>query len=237
MRADVGGIEVTAFDSMRGAVEAVLADGGTVTPGCAVAINAEKVVRYRKDPELRASIDNATLRYADGMAVVLTLRKKGQRSAVRVAGCDLWEELMRKAAEHRIGVFLVGARPEVNALVATKLRDEMDATVVGTRDGFFEDDTEVVEEIRSSGARIVTVAMGSPRQENFIHLCREAVPDAFFMGVGGTYDIYAGTATRAPVWMREHGLEWLYRLARQPTRIGRQLNLVSYAGLHLTGRL
>jgi UDP-N-acetyl-D-mannosaminouronate:lipid I N-acetyl-D-mannosaminouronosyltransferase len=93
------------------------------------------------------------------------------------------------------------------------------------------------DRIRDSGAQIVTVAMGSPRQEIFMRDCRVVHPDALYMGVGGTYDVFTGHVKRAPKGWQNLGLEWLYRLLSQPSRLKRQLRLLRYLSWHYTGRL
>jgi UDP-N-acetyl-D-mannosaminouronate:lipid I N-acetyl-D-mannosaminouronosyltransferase len=111
--------------------------------------------------------------------------------------------------------------------------------IVGSQDGYFkpEDRTALFERIRLSGAKIVTVAMGSPKQEILMRDCRNVYPDALYMGVGGTYDVFTGHVKRAPKVWRELGLEWLYRLLSQPTRWRRQLKLLKFLGYYYGGRL
>ncbi|EBS5740003.1 lipopolysaccharide N-acetylmannosaminouronosyltransferase, partial [Salmonella enterica subsp. enterica serovar Eastbourne] len=93
------------------------------------------------------------------------------------------------------------------------------------------------ERIRDSGAKIVTVAMGSPKQEIFMRDCRKIHPDALYMGVGGTYDVFTGHVKRAPKVWQNMGLEWLYRLLSQPTRFRRQLKLLKFLGYYYGNKL
>jgi len=232
----VGGIPVTPFSSVVEAAQRIVGPDGAVRLGFAVAINAEKVVRSQSDSRLMSSIRNATLCYADGMSVTWTLKMRGYPNS-RVPGCELWQKLMREAGRHRIPVFLLGATWDVNRETRKELERRFNTPVVEAQDGFFEDSVSVIELIRSSGAKIVTVAMGSPRQEEFIQRCRRLYPEAFYMGVGGSYDVFVGAVPRAPSWMREVGFEWLYRLARQPTRISRLPILAKYVLLHAFRRL
>jgi UDP-N-acetyl-D-mannosaminouronate:lipid I N-acetyl-D-mannosaminouronosyltransferase len=110
---------------------------------------------------------------------------------------------------------------------------------VGSQDGYFkpEDRQALFERVRDSGAKIVTVAMGSPRQEILMRDCRLVCPDALYMGVGGTYDVFTGHVKRAPKFWQKLGLEWLYRLLSQPTRIKRQIRLLRYLAWHYTGKM
>lgn len=231
----VGGIQVTPFASMAQAVNAVIAPAGDVHYGFGIAINPEKVVLAQQDETVRATLQSATLRFADGTGVVRTLRKKGVANT-RIPGCEFWEALMLRAAELQVPVMLIGAKPAVNQLAASKLR-ELGTPVVAAIDGYFADEQVLVDALHAQQPRIVTVAMGSPKQEQLIERLRKLYPDAFYLGVGGTYDVFTGAAKRAPkLWCKLH-LEWLYRLLSQPTRIGRQLRLLTYLRLHLLQRL
>lgn len=236
----VGGIPVRAHHSMEEAVESIFSieDGG-VQPGFAVAVNPEKIMKARVDPKVMDTLMSATFRFADGIGVVWLLRRKGAPWANRVPGCDLWTQLMLRAAQLQQSVFLVGATPHVLNVVRTKLVETYSARVVGYQDGYFsiEHQDELIQRIKDSQARIVTVALGSPRQELFIDRCRQIYPDAFYMGVGGTYDVFAGHVKRAPQWACNMNLEWFYRLAANPSRIGRQLVLVRFLALGLLRRL
>ncbi len=233
---EVGGIPVTPFGSMQEAVSEIIRADGSVVPGSWVAINAEKVVRARRDKDVRAVLEQATLRYPDGMSVVWTMRQKGAITT-RIPGVDLWLALMTRAGQLGIPVYLVGARPETLDAVQSRLREDFGVSVVGATDGFGFVESDLVDRIQGSGPKIVTVALGSPRQEEFIQRCRAAHPQAFYMGVGGTYDVFAGNVRRAPTWMRNHGLEWLFRLLRHPTRIWRYRSLVRYLAAHVARRL
>ena len=109
----------------------------------------------------------------------------------------------------------------------------------GQRDGYFKPDQReaLLERIRASGAAIVTVAMGSPKQEILMRDCRKVHPQALYMGVGGTYDVFTGHVKRAPKVWQNLGLEWLYRLLSQPSRIGRQLKLLKFVGYYYSGKM
>ena len=117
--------------------------------------------------------------------------------------------------------------------------DEIQVQSKGTQDGYFTPDQRqaLFERIHASGAKIVTVAMGSPKQEILMRDCRQVHPDALYMGVGGTYDVFTGHVKRAPKVWQNLGLEWLYRLLSQPSRIKRQLRLLRYLRWHYTNNL
>ncbi|WP_336934097.1 lipopolysaccharide N-acetylmannosaminouronosyltransferase, partial [Atlantibacter hermannii] len=214
--------------------------GGRLKYGTLVAINAEKMLTLNDDAEIRALIEAAEYKYADGISVVRSVRKKYPQAKIsRVAGADLWEALMERAGQEGTPVFLVGGKPQVLNETAAKLRKQWQVNIVGEQDGYFTPESQqaLFGRIRDSGARIVTVAMGSPRQEVFMRDCRLVHPDALYMGVGGTYDVFTGHVKRAPQLWQRLGLEWLYRLLSQPSRITRQLRLLRYLAWHYTGNL
>ena len=109
----VGGIDVMAFASMQQLASYIIRDDGTVFAGAAIAINPEKVMKARQDPALKQILNNAELRYADGMGVVKVMQKKLGKTVQRVPGCETWEALMHRAADKKVPVFLIGAKPEV----------------------------------------------------------------------------------------------------------------------------
>lgn len=227
----VGEIPVSTYRTMDEAVAAVFSHlDGAAHPGFAIAINPEKVICAQSDMTVRDALLSATLRFADGIGVVWALRSKGAKQAVRIPGCELWEALMKEAGRLKQPVFLVGARAEVLNQVRKKLADQFDVSVVGMQDGYYSvsQQNDLIHRIKESGATLVTVAMGSPRQELFIECCRQAYPNAFYMGVGGTYDVFTGNVKRAPEWACKMNIEWLYRLVSNPSRLGRQVVLLKY---------
>lgn len=235
----VRGLQLIGWRDMQHALDYLYADGA-MRQGTLVAINAEKVLTAEDNAEVCTLIDAAEFKYADGISVVRSIRKKYPEANVsRVAGADLWEALMARAGAEGTPVFLVGGKPEVLAQTEAKLRQQWNVNIVGSQNGYFkpEDRQALFARIQASGAKIVTVAMGSPKQEIFMRDCRMVHPDALYMGVGGTYDVFTGHVKRAPkVWQRL-GLEWLYRLLSQPSRLTRQLRLLRYLRWHYTGQL
>jgi len=232
-------LDLLGWRDMQHALDYLFADG-QIRQGTLVAINAEKMLVVEDDAEVRALIQNAEFKYADGISVVRSVRAKYPEAKVsRVAGADLWEALMARAGAEGTPVFLIGGKPDVLAQTEAKLRRQWNVNVVGTQDGYFkaEQRQALFERIRDSGASIVTVAMGSPRQEILMRDCRQVYPQALYMGVGGTYDVFTGHVKRAPKVWQNLGLEWLYRLLSQPSRITRQIRLLRYLRWHYTGKL
>lgn len=146
---------------------------------------------------------------------------------------------MARAGKEGMPVFLLGGRPVVLMQTEIQLRARWNVNIVGRQDGYFTADAlpSLIEHIRASGATIVTVAMGSPRQEQLMQACRQVHPAALYMGVGGTYDVFTGYVKRAPKVWQNWGVEWLYRLLSQPSRLRRQLKLLRYLGYHISRRL
>nr|WP_318384915.1 lipopolysaccharide N-acetylmannosaminouronosyltransferase [uncultured Enterobacter sp.] len=233
------GLNLIGWRNMQHALDYLYADG-VMKQGTLVAINAEKMLAVENDAQVRGLIEAAEFKYADGISVVRSIRKKFPQAKVeRVAGADLWEALMARAGKEGTPVFLVGGKPDVLAQTQQKLRARWQVNIVGSQDGYFtpEARTALFERIRDSGAKIVTVAMGSPRQEILMRDCRAIYPEALYMGVGGTYDVFTGHVKRAPMVWQRLGLEWLYRLLSQPSRITRQLKLLRYLSWHYRGQL
>ncbi|EPO5276642.1 lipopolysaccharide N-acetylmannosaminouronosyltransferase [Citrobacter braakii] len=233
------GLQLIGWRDMQHALNYLFAEGH-LRSGTLVAINAEKMLTAEDNPEVRDLINAAEFKYADGISVVRSVRKKFPQAQVsRVAGADLWEALMARAGQEGTPVFLIGGKPEVLAQTETKLRAQWRVNIVGSQDGYFTPDQRqaLLERIHASGAQIVTVAMGSPKQEIFMRDCRKIHPEALYMGVGGTYDVFTGHVKRAPRIWQSLGLEWLYRLLSQPSRITRQLRLLRYLRWHYTGNL
>ncbi|MEZ2585778.1 lipopolysaccharide N-acetylmannosaminouronosyltransferase [Kluyvera intermedia] len=233
------GLELIGWRNMQHALDFLYA-GGNLKEGTLVAINAEKMLTLEDDAEVKTLINAAEFKYADGISVVRSVNKKYPNANVsRVAGADLWEALMARAGAEGTPVFLIGGKPDVLAETTEKLRQQWNVNLVGTQDGYFtaQERQALFERIRDSGAKIVTVAMGSPKQEILMRDCRQVYPDALYMGVGGTYDVFTGHVKRAPKVWQNLGLEWLYRLLSQPSRIKRQLRLLRYLRWHYSNNL
>lgn len=233
------GVDLHAFSDMDSFVN-FLMPHGVPRSGTLVAINAEKMLTLEADAQLRALIAEAEFKYPDGISIVRSLRKKYPQLHVnRIAGADLWEALMARAGERGTPVFLIGGRQQVLQETCAKLRRQWNVNIVGSQDGYFApaEREALFARIAASGAQIVTVAQGSPRQELLMRDCRQHWPHALYMGVGGTYDVFTGHVPRAPRLWQNLGLEWLYRLLRQPSRLRRQLKLLKYLRYHWRGDL
>ncbi|MBE0359505.1 WecB/TagA/CpsF family glycosyltransferase [Pseudoalteromonas aliena] len=186
-----------------------------------VVVNVAKIVNMQKDPVLAESVKACDLINIDGMGVVFGARFLGHDVPERVAGVDLFHELLAMSAKRNFPVFLLGATQEVVSETVSKVKaHNPDLTIAGYNDGYFwEDEEAVVTKIRESGAKLLFVAITSPKKENFINKWQDKLGVDFVMGVGGTFDVVAGKVKRAPLWMQKAGLEWLYRVIQEPGRM------------------
>jgi UDP-N-acetyl-D-mannosaminouronate:lipid I N-acetyl-D-mannosaminouronosyltransferase len=233
----VGKLSAIPFKSMDDILSFLFNSDGSVIKGMLIAINPEKVMHCENDAVARDAILQADIPYADGIGVVKVLERKVQSKLSRIPGVELWLELMKKSKQSSLPVYLVGAKQDVLAKSVNKLKLEHQVNIVGFTDGYFKDEEKLIASIKSTKPAIVTVALGSPRQELFMKRCQDAGIEALFMGVGGSYDVYAGYLNRAPLkWQSKH-LEWLYRLIKEPKRIKRQLPLLKFVYLYFFNRL
>ncbi|CAH6784688.1 UDP-N-acetyl-D-mannosaminuronic acid transferase [Vibrio chagasii] len=221
-------IPVDCFLDMDQAVTHIMNNGAGKI---AVAINPEKVLASIARESVKNALLSADIRYLDGIGAVKVAESKLNKKLARIPGCELWESLMQESGIRRRSVFLLGATSEVVCKAKAKLEDEYGVNIVGAHDGFFLNDDEMIRNLLALQPDILTVAMGSPRQELFMAKCREAGLKSFMMGVGGTYNVYVGAVKRAPKFWCYLNLEWLYRLISEPSRFFRQINLLKFVGL------
>jgi len=186
---------------------------------------------FEQRPEV---INAASLIIPDGIGVVKASRILGTPLKMKVAGVELGKEVLRFAAEDGLGVYFLGGKPGVAELAAERLKEEFPGlSVCGTHDGYFaksgEESDAVTSAVRESDAKILFVCLGAPAQEKWIHENRDKMPDVqILLGLGGSLDVYAGTVKRAPKLFVSLGLEWFYRLLREPKRIGRMMRLPKF---------
>ncbi|MDY0964455.1 WecB/TagA/CpsF family glycosyltransferase [Massilia sp. CFBP9026] len=191
-----------------------------------VVVNVDKLVKASRDEDLRRIINACDLVNVDGMPVVWASRLLGKPLKERVAGIDLFEALMGRAADKGWRVFLLGARPDVvREVAATYARRYPGLVLAGVRDGYWQgEDAEagVVRQVRDSRADLLFVAISSPRKEQFLGLYQAEMRIPFAMGVGGSFDVATGRVKRAPAWMQTAGLEWFFRFLQEPRRMFRR---------------
>ncbi len=187
-----------------------------------VVVNAAKLVHMQKDKELYDSVVSSDIINPDGQAVVWASKFLGQPLKERVAGIDLMENLVKLAHKKGYKVFFFGAKEEIVKGVVDRYTKEYSKKIIaGYRNGYFKKDEEkkIANQIASSGADILFVAISSPTKEIFLNTYKDIINTPFIMGVGGSFDVVAGKVTRAPLWMQKAGLEWFYRFLQEPRRM------------------
>lgn len=218
-----------------GAIEGFLESG---VPHIIVTADASGVVIAQDDEELRRIVNEADLVTPDSAGILLASKLYGKPLKEKVSGVDLAVELSSLAAKHGYPIFLLGAAPGIAEAAAENLKQRFPGLrIAGTHDGYFTDDEPVVRRIAESGAKILFVAMGIPKQEKWIARHLDQLGVSVAMGVGGTYDVLSGRVHRAPEWMRRHGLEWAHRLARNPRKIGKVATLPRFLWMVFADRL
>ncbi|UCD53210.1 MAG: WecB/TagA/CpsF family glycosyltransferase [Phycisphaerales bacterium] len=194
-----------------------------------VALTPEKSQRAHRDDELKQIIQSAEIQICDGVGVAIAARVLHGRKVARVTGVELFTKLLIRAEAEDLAVFLLGASPESNAGACEEIGQMCPRLrIVGSQHGYFEDAATVVEAINASGADMLFVAMGSPRQEKWIARHRDKLAVPFRMGVGGSFDVLSGAATRAPRLFRRTGTEFLYRFVKEPKRWRRELYALAF---------
>lgn len=188
-----------------------------------VVVNAGKVVAMQKDSELRKSVNESDIINADGQAVVWASNFLGKPLKERVAGIDLMANLVDMAHRNNYKIFLFGAKEEVVKTVVEKYSETYSPNIIaGYRNGYFEASEEeaIAHQIADSGTQMLFVAISSPIKENFLYKYRHVLKNVnLIMGVGGSFDVFAGKTKRAPIWMQNAGLEWFYRFLQEPKRM------------------
>lgn len=184
-------------------------------------VNVAKFINMKSDPELKKSVESCDIINIDGQGLVLGARFLGYKVPERVAGIDLFDNLLKLSLENGYPVFLLGATKEIVGKTHDTLNERYPNLIIaGHHHGYFEgDENEVAKIIRNSGARLLFVAITSPKKEILIDRWRSDIGVDFVMGVGGTFDIIAGKTKRAPIWMQDYGLEWFYRVVQEPRRM------------------
>ena len=196
--------------------------------------NSEILLDAVKDREFEGILNSGQLVVPDGIGVVIASRFYGTPVKERVAGYDLMLRLMETANSQGRSIYLLGGKEGVAEEAAIKLTESYGGLkIAGTRNGYFESDEEkkIIEEINSRNADILLVALGAPKQERFIYNHKEELKVKIAMGVGGSLDILAGRAKRAPVFYQKAGLEWFYRLIKEPKRFMRIMRLPKFITL------
>lgn len=198
------------------------------TPHLVVTADANAILIALEDPEFAQIIEQADLVTPDGAGLLWAGRQCGQPFPERVSGVDLVWHLARLSHERGYRLFFLGASPCVAERAKQNLlRQFPQAQIVGVHHGYFteEESPAVVAQIRSARPDALLIGMGMPRQEKWAYRYRSALNVPVMIGVGGSFDVYAGVVRRAPRWLQQSGLEWLWRLLQDPRKIKKVRNL------------
>lgn len=223
---DVVGSPVTALPAAE-QLETILAWAEAHEHRMVCVANVHMLMEARWDEAFGSLLKQADLVTPDGTPLVWMMRRLGAPGQDRLAGMDMLPELCRLAADRSIGVYFLGSTPETLARMRERLEAECPTLrIAGMESPPFrpltpEEEAAMVERIRASGAGIVMVSLGCPKQERWMAAHRDRLP-AVLIGIGAAFPVYAGTQRMAPQWMRDGGLEWLYRLAQEPRRLFRR---------------
>ena len=239
LKSDILGVS---FDNVT--LEEAVAAGAALAAGTGtgyvVTPNPEFILEARKDPSFAADLAGAALTIADGVGVIYAAKILGTPLRSRVPGIDFAAGLMGEMAKKGQRLYLLGAKPGVADLAAANLeKDYPGLSVCGSHDGYFkeEESAAIAAGIRESGADAVFVCLGAPKQEAWMADYGAATGAHLLVGLGGSLDVFAGTVERAPAVWQKLGLEWLYRLVKEPWRWKRMIRLPLVLWYALLARL
>lgn len=194
--------------------------------------NSEIVYAAYKDEEFCDILNTADMLTPDGIGIVYASKILGMPLSERAGGYDIACKVIERIAESGESLYLFGGKPEVAEKAAENLKEKYPfINIVGTHDGYFSNDEEkeIIDGINEKSPDILFVCLGSPKQEEWIFENRERLSCRVMMGIGGSLDVFAGVAERAPLGWQKSGFEWLYRLIKQPKRFWRMLALPKFA--------
>lgn len=200
--------------------------------------NPEIVMLCREDPAMSAAVDSADLVIPDGIGVIYGAKILGTPLKQKLPGIDFTTGLMARMEAQGGSVFLFGAKPGVAEQAEAKLRERFPGLrFVGTNDGYFSDDGPIVAKINAARPDLLLVCLGAPKQEKWMSSHAPELDVGLMVGAGGSMDVFAGTVERAPEKWQKAGLEWLYRLLKEPKRIGRMMKLPKFLFLVILERI
>ena len=236
---DIHGVMIDNVN-MDEALEIVLAMLKGKTANKIFTPNAEIIMQANRDPELLNILNSAELVIPDGAGVILASRILKCRLKEKVSGIDLVKEILKNTKKKPVSFFMLGGKPGIAEKASINiLSDYPKAKIMGFRNGYFEESEtpEIIKQINDSKAEILLVGLGAPKQEKWIHKYAGQLNSKVIMGIGGAIDVFAGNAALAPEFMRKAGLEWLFRLIKEPGRYKRMLDLPRFMILTFKKRL
>ncbi len=191
--------------------------------------NAEIMHMCITDKEVYDIITKADMIVPDGIGVILAAKIMKRPLKEKVAGVDLAANLLGEMEKKGLKLFLLGAKPGIADKAAEKMKESHPSLLIaGTQDGYFKEDAPVISRINESGADVLFVCLGAPKQEKWMLAHKNDLHTKLMLGLGGVLDVYAGVVSRAPDFFVKFGLEWFYRLIKQPSRIGRMMKLPAF---------
>ncbi len=186
-----------------------------------ITINPEMIECAKKNKDFANIIQHAELVVADGVGIKIALKLKGVNQE-RIGGVDLSRSLIELCAKNGLRLGLLGAKEEVISTLVDKLKSEFEnINIVFSHNGYFDDENVLLSQIKDARPQVLLCALGSPKQEFIIHRLKEMLQGCVMIGVGGSFDVFAGFVQRAPIIWQKLGLEWLYRVIKQPQRFKR----------------
>ena len=198
--------------------------------------NPEIVMLCRENSDLKEAVNSAAMVLPDGIGIVKGARILGTPLKQKLPGIDFAQELFALMAEGGMSVFLLGAKPGVAELAEKNLLRRFEGLrIVGTNDGYFTEDGQVIDKINSVSPDLLLVCLGAPKQELWMKDNAKLLNVGLMAGLGGSLDVFAGVVERAPERWQKLGLEWLYRLKEDPSRAKRMTNLPKF-GFAVIGR-
>lgn len=207
--------------------------------GYVVTPNPEIVYQAMYDHDFQDLVNQASLVLPDGIGIIYASKILGLKLPARLPGIDFAGLLMHRMAQEKMRLFLLGAKPGVAEQAAKKLQEKYPGLVIaGTKDGYFKSDSEAVAAVNAAGgADVMFVCLGAPKQERFMSKYQKDLNVTLCCGLGGSLDVFAGTVQRAPKIFIKLGLEWFYRLCKEPWRFGRMMKLPLFLWLVLKKKL
>ena len=194
-----------------------------------VTVNPEKIVKANKDESLKKILNEAEYQIPDGIGIIYASKIKKGKIKSRITGIDTMEMLCDLSDKEGFKIFMYGGKERTVQLAKENIENKYkNINVCGYENGYEADEGFVLNKINNSNPDILFVALGSPNQEKFISRNMEKINCKILLGVGGSFDIISGEKKRAPKWMQRKGLEWFYRLIKEPKRIFRQLKLTAF---------
>ena len=191
--------------------------------------NPEIVMTCWENPDAMDAVQNADLVLPDGVGVVYGARILGTPLKGKLPGIDFATEVMRRMAKCGGRVYLLGAKPGVAETAGERMKAQFPGLeICGTHDGYFQDDAPVIKDINALQPDLLLVCLGAPKQELWMHRNAAALEVGLMAGLGGSLDVFAGTVKRAPVFFQKLGLEWFYRLIKEPWRFKRMMKLPKF---------